>query len=29
MERSRGPPAGKSREAGHFLRITVCFRLGE
>ena len=29
MERSRGPPTGESRGAGHFLRITGCFRLGE
>ena len=29
MERSRGPPASKSRQAGHFLRIMGSFRLGE
>src|SRR5260221_1223875 len=29
MERSRGPPAGRSLETGLFLRITGCFRLGE
>jgi hypothetical protein len=29
MERSRGPPTSESGEAGHFLRITACFRLGE
>ena len=29
MERSHGPLTGESRKAGHFLRITVCLRLGE